>query len=98
MALRDASDSKIVRDGLNEQRILCRTGTHLMVQVRHTQLESKRLAEAPQCVQEDHRIWAAGNRDHERMAAANHLIVLDGLLHLVQEGIHGHSVQGDRGD
>jgi hypothetical protein len=61
--LRDALDSEIVSGGIDEQGVVCRTGTHLMVQMGHKQLEGEWFAEVPQSVQEDHRIGATGNRD-----------------------------------
>jgi hypothetical protein len=94
--LTEALDAETMRGGLDELRILCRTGTHVMVQMSHAELEGERLAEVPQSMQEDHRIWATGNRDQKCMAASNHLIVLDSLLHLLQEGIHRCSIQADR--
>jgi hypothetical protein len=84
-----------VGGGLDELRISCRSGTHLMVQMGHAQLQSEWLMEMPKCVQEDHRVWTTGNRHQDSMASINHLIVLDGLLHLLHKGMHRCSIHGD---
>ena len=49
-----------------------------------------------QRVQQDHRIGTARDCDEHGMAAFEHLIVLDGLLHLLKKRVHSRSVQGER--
>jgi hypothetical protein len=92
----DAADAELARHGLDKARVLNGVGTHLVVQMGDAELQGESLSELPERVQQNHRIGATGDRDKHGLAAPEHLMGLDRLLHLPKEGSHSCNIQGER--
>jgi hypothetical protein len=93
--LRPKGQGTFQSQSLNESLIsVCRPASEPMIQVRHNELQAQRTRQARENIQQDHRVQAPGNANHDRRRPHAKRVLPNVFQGLPHERIHGASLKG----